>query len=135
METASLIVGALAVVAKSVTGLKELSEKYKLGEQSIELLISKLSTVRAALAQLQLFLEPRGNHRLITPQLHSALESAIRPIHAILSVIDQHISQIQAGWINRRLRYVWDEDVIKEHSNHLDSQISALNLLLQVIQL
>ena len=118
METASLIVGALAVVAKSVTGLKELSEKYKLGEQSIELLISKLSTVRAALAQL-----------------HSALESAIRPIHAILSVIDQHISQIQAGWINGRLRYVWDEDVIKEHSNHLDSQISALNLLLQVIQL
>ncbi|KAF2105881.1 hypothetical protein BDV96DRAFT_355255 [Lophiotrema nucula] len=134
VSTAALIGSALAAATKSVKTLKELSEKYKNANQSIQLLIARLSTLRAALAQLHAFFASEGAARVGTLQLQSDIEAAIRPCNAIIVVLGNSIEQAQSGWLSGRLRYLWDESAIKEHSIHLDSQVAALNLLLQVVQ-
>ncbi|KAF2795033.1 hypothetical protein K505DRAFT_416711 [Melanomma pulvis-pyrius CBS 109.77] len=138
MEAVSIIalVGSgLAVATKTLKALNDLSQKNTNVEQSTQLLISKLSTVRAALSQLQALLQSDRAERFITPQLQSDLSSAMYPCTVVMGAIHQHVRQIQEGWLKGRIRYLWDEKTISEHSVHLDSQISALNLLLQVIQL
>lgn len=131
----SLVGSGLAVAGKTLKNLHELSDKFKNAEQSVQVLIAKLSTLGAALTQLQILLLSENTSRFTTPQLQSDLVSAMRPCTVVMNAIDRHVCQMKTGWLKGRLRYLWDEEIIKEHGTHLDSQISALNLLLQVIQL
>lgn len=138
MEAVSIValIGSdLAVATKTLKALNDLSQKNTNIKQSTQLLISKLSTIRVALSQLQALLQSDRAERFITPQLQSDLSSAMYPCTVVMGAIHQHVCQIQEGRLKGRIRYFWDEKAIREHSVHLDSQISALNLRLQVIQL
>lgn len=131
----ALVTSSLAVATKTLKNVKVLSGRYQNVEQSVQMLVAKLSTVRAALAQLQVLLQSERTHQMTTPQLQWALVLAMGPCTLVMNFIDHHVCQVRAGWLQGRLRYLWEEDTIKEHSLHLDGQISALNLLLQAVQL
>lgn len=131
----ALVASGLTVTTKTLKNLNEVAHHWKGTEQSVQLLAAKLSTVRAALSQLQMLFDTQQGIDRLTPQLETDLTSAMLPCTIIINAIDRQVCQLRAGWLKGRLRYLFDEGLIKEHSVHLDSQITALNLLLQVIQM
>jgi hypothetical protein len=109
MEPASVValVGSgLTIVTKTLKNLHDLSTKVNNVEQSVQMILAKLSTLRAALSQLVLFLESESTQGFITPQLQSDIESSMHPCTVVMTVIDQHVSQIHAGWLRGAVRYV-----------------------------
>ncbi|KAE9373187.1 hypothetical protein N431DRAFT_455978 [Stipitochalara longipes BDJ] len=131
----AMVGSGLTIATKTLKTLNEICDKLKNVGQNVQLIVAKLSSIRAALIQLQILVKDGSTMRFMTPQLRADLVSAINPCTIVMKGIEQHISLVNKGWFNGKARYFWDEGIINEQSGHLDSQVQALSLLLQVIQL
>ena len=123
------LVGATATIAKR---LNDMYGKFKDADLTISLISSQLCTLKAALEQIlqwmksPLFSVPRHQ------QLLRDLETATRGCKAVVALLDEY-TQTASGFLGT-LEFVWNEDKIKEYSNHLNHQANALTLFLQALQ-
>ncbi len=136
MEPLSII-GAVAacseivtVIARVTTNLHSLKQRWSEGARSLQLLIAKLSTVRAALAQVKDWAEFNASTSPNGEEMRDSLGVAMEGCQVIIEALDQDVAGLLGDSVMSRLKQLFIDSSIKEHEDRLDSQISALQLLL-----
>ena len=137
--TAAAIVGVIDVVARSILKLAEIRERYKSVELIVELLSGQLSTVKAALEQIDEFLSSALQDHEQHYQLVMSLDVAIRCCDSLVRLIDKQLSDLMYDKGNAMLKrskigLALNSKGMDECMTMLDRQINALNLLITVFQ-
>ena len=136
MEPLSIL-GAVAacseivtVIARVTTNLHSLKQRWSEGARSLQLLIAKLSTVRAALAQVKDWAELNASTSPNGEEMRDSLGVAMEGCQVFIEALDQDVAGLLGDSVVSRLKQLFIDSSIKEHEQRLDSQISALQVLL-----
>ncbi|KAK0666808.1 ankyrin repeat-containing domain protein [Cercophora samala] len=136
MEPLSIL-GAVAacseivtVIARVTTNLHSLKQRWSEGARSLQLLIAKLSTVRAALAQVKDWAELNASTSPNGEEMRDNLGVAMEGCQVFIEALDQDVAGLLGDSVVTRLKQLFIDSTIKEHEQRLDSQISALQVLL-----
>jgi len=136
MEPLSIL-GAVAACAELTTlivrvtsNLATLKVRWSEGARSLQLLIAKLSTIRAALAQVKDWAEFNATTSPNGEEMRDSLAVAMEGCHVIIEALDQDVAGLLGDSVVSRLKQLFIESTIKDHEGRLDSQITALQLLL-----
>ncbi|KAI1378831.1 hypothetical protein F4677DRAFT_443316 [Hypoxylon crocopeplum] len=132
------IIGIVDVVTRSVKLLSDLKSRYNIIDLKINLLIGQLSTLRAALNQI----DDLASSYLATTrheQLYSDVSVSLQGCEAIIFVLNDRLTQMERNDYNRLTKgskayFLWDESTISEYLVLINNQINALNLLLTALQ-
>jgi hypothetical protein len=130
-----LVSACLQIASQLVTTTRDinsLAKSYRTVLASLSLVESRIKTIRAAVSQLQQWYSAM-NHQ-ISDELGEGLESALISCTTVLKGIQTQFDKVRASR-STGIRYVWEEKDIKLHERNLDSQITALHLLVSVLQL
>ena len=134
---AGSIVGIIDVAARSISALRALQQRWKAADLTISLLISQLTTLRAALNQIKEWtstsLSPPYHYQLIM-DLGTSLESC----ETLLLFIDGQLTQLDWDDSNTlsfesKIKAVLQDKTVRECATHLANQSTALNLLLTAL--
>ncbi|KAL2816396.1 ankyrin repeat-containing domain protein [Aspergillus cavernicola] len=138
-----LISGALQVgqvITDTLAGLAHLREKYQHADLTIRTLEQQLTTIRAAITQLDDWtrVRLRDSPAEYNMSLDVALDGCRTVMEAFsdeVAVLTQDTSSNETGiGFRTRMRVVWKEDVMRGHQERLHSQVIALQLLVQACQ-
>lgn len=148
MDPASIVglISAAGTIAATITGtIKDLSElrgQYADADLRIRLLIKELSTIKAALSQINDWTHILDEERK-QADLVEALKVALEGVELAMAALAEAVSSlvhdaspsrdVNMGF-RAKTRYAWNESQMKEHENRLRAQVSALQLLLQAVQ-
>ena len=131
------IVGIIDVAARSISTLRVLQQRWKTADLTISLLISQLTTLKAALGEIEEWIESSLNavqHYQLVMDLNGSLESC----EALLVFIHEQLAHFD--WCNSnvlsfesKIQAVLQDKTIKECATHLAHQSTALNLLLTAL--
>ncbi len=131
------IVGIIDVSTRAISALRALQQRWKIADLKISLLISQLTTLKAALSQIEEWISTSLN---VTQhyQLILDLESSLESCETLLLFIDAqliHLHQNDSKTLSfeSRVKAVLEDNTIKECATHLDHQSTALNLLLTAL--
>lgn len=131
------IVGAVAACAQLVdlatrvtANLGSLKRRWVDGAQSLQLLIAKLSTVRAALAQIKDWADFNASTSPGGAEMVENLRAAMGACQAIIEMLDSEVTLLLNETRVPRLRQLFSESTMKEYESRLNSQVAALQLLL-----
>ncbi|KAL6714181.1 hypothetical protein ACLMJK_008676 [Lecanora helva] len=134
--------GTLAsTISLTIRNLSELRAQYKDADVRIRLLIGELSTVKAALTQINDWthcLDDTHRQADVVEGLRVSLEGCQLAMDALAEEVRSLMGGDLGTSVNpgfrTRTRYVWNESSLKEHEGRLHAQIAALQLLLQAVQ-
>ena len=129
------ILGIVDVIARSINGLTSLQSRYKRVDLKIQLLVGQLTTLKAALKQVDDLVTTSQAAFGENTQLVTDLKTSIGCCEAIILVLDDRICQCQRNEGNglspvAKAQLLWDEKDISDFQNVLNNQLNALNLLL-----
>ena len=100
------VVGIVNVVGHSAVLLSNLRARLRAADLTVTLLIGQLNTVKAALRQIQLWLEETSTEESNHFQLSLDLESSVSSCRILVELIDNQLSMLE-----------WDEkDILKFES-------------------
>lgn len=126
-------------VAKTLNALCSLRKKYKEASFTVSMLISQLSTIKAALDQVTEWVTTSLVHAPQHQQLVSDLELAVEGCKLMILVLGNHVDRLELSesaslghWAT--IQDIWDEGSMQEYSSQLGCQTDALNLLLTAFQ-
>lgn len=131
----SSIITLVSTITKLAKQLNEVRESYNNVALNVTLVVSQLSTIKAALEALHVW---RTNDRDDTDrskQLDIDLGLSLSCCAILITVIDGKLGE--SGYtpgIKQKIRYVWLEDILKEYLSNLEGQVRALQLLLTIYQ-
>jgi hypothetical protein len=140
LSIATGVASLVTVCVKSIRSLKAIANTYKSASPTILAISSECSVISAALSQIQnLFLRNPDSLKLqlgLQSQLHAAIETALTGCSVTLATLDDEIQTV-TGESSRlvRLKYMWNEDIMKELLQNLRGQHGGLNLLLTALQM
>lgn len=137
ISLAGSVVAIVGLATKMIKCLHELQERSKEAGLMVALLISQLTTLRAALNQIEEWI---SSSLAAVPQYHQLimdLEGSLCSCNILIACMDHHISKLawtedEALTYKSRVRVVLEDRAIKDCLDHLNNQINALNLLLTV---
>jgi hypothetical protein len=127
------------LAAKSIKALSELHSRFQRADLSISLLISQLTTLKAALQQIERWISTELASETQHYQLIIDLDASLSACKLLTSFMDQHITKLAWDDDNKlefesRVRVVLEDKATKDILTHLGSQTSALNLLITAFQ-
>lgn len=129
------VVGIVNVVGHSVVLLSNLGARLKAADLTVTSLIGQLNAVKAALRQIQLWLEEGSGEDPNHFQLSLDLESSLSSCGILVGLIDDQLSKLE--WdendvlkFESRARIILEDARTKECLNYLNHLISSLSLLL-----
>ena len=129
------VVGIVNVVGHSAVLLSNLRARLRAADLTVTLLIGQLNTVKAALRQIQLWLEESSTEDSNHFQLSLDLESSLSSCGILVELIDDQLSMLE--WDEKdilkfesRARIILEDARTKECLNYLGHLISSLNLLI-----
>lgn len=144
MEPLSLVASASALgfaSVKTVKGLYDLRKRYKTAGTMITSISSECTVLHIALTQIQkLALTDSFYDRLASqPDLKDSFELALLSCTQTFSALEEEICELspkpeQKDNQFQRLRYLWNEETMREILQQLRGQQNAINLLLTAIQ-
>lgn len=126
---------------RTVTGmiksLQELRRHWKEADLTVPLLISQLTTLKAALNQIAEWISSSLVDIPQYRQLIIDLEESLGSCNDLITFMDHHMAKLawtetQALTYESRVRVILEGKAIKDCLNHLNNQSNALNLLLTV---
>lgn len=136
---AGSILGIIDVVSRSIKTLMGLQSRYKRVGLKLRLLIGQLSTLKAALNQINDLIETRLDGVSQNQQLVTDLAISLDCCEAVISVLDDQLCAFQRSksadldpW--SKTQFLWGESDMTDYQNLLNNQINSLNLLLTAIQ-
>jgi hypothetical protein len=132
--------GIVSLIVQTVKKLSELRQRFQEANVTIRLLMSELLTVRAALQQVddwtRFNLTPSSE---IQEDLRSAFEISIDGCTMAMELLADEVDQLLGNDSGEafliRLKSLWSEDMMKLHQQRLHTQVGALQLLLQAVQM
>jgi len=139
----SLVSSCISITHRAtatIIDLHTLRDKYQRVAQTVDILIGKLNSTKAATDTLSSWLSTEAALRTLSGCVKDAFDSSLGPCQTALEGIQQHVAYVKNPTSTNvtfrgRVRHLWDEATVKEHVQNLDSQIITLNLLLQVIHM
>ncbi|KAM3075764.1 hypothetical protein ACMFMG_007890 [Clarireedia jacksonii] len=152
MDPASVIgVAASAIqiagfIGSTIQGLHTLRGKFKDADLTIRLIISKLSTIKAAVFQIRDWAEFNSDDSPKEKQFMNGLHVALDGCQAAIDVLAEEVKDLAAAsktqesgdflqlGFRARVTAVWSEDTMKAHEDRLHGQVQALQLLLMAGQ-
>ena len=142
MDPASCIIsfGVLAYqIGATLQRLNALKSRFDSADLTISLLVGRLSVIRQSLIDIGHWSEDGSDGKPSqSSEFKDALNISLQGCHALLQCLDCRIDGIFRGsstfgsW--QRGKFVWKADILKEFEGRLDSEISALKLLLTSYQ-
>ena len=130
----------IAAITTTVRNLSQLRDRFQHADVTIGLLIRELSTIKAALVQIEDF----AAYSLQGPlqeELAEAFRVSLQGCKECLDLMADEVAELidesnalGAGLL-MRAKYVWNESTMRDHQQRLHTQISALQLLLQAAQI
>ncbi|KAF2136436.1 uncharacterized protein K452DRAFT_130461 [Aplosporella prunicola CBS 121167] len=132
MEPASIltiVVTSLSVVVKTSLALKELSQKYRSVGQEVTLIIVRLNTIEAIVSQIGSWLQ---KEEPVQEQVAADVQMAVAACEFVVGEIYNHVERVREGWFGGKIRHMWNEEQLLQYQRSLDSQISALGVLLNI---
>ncbi|KAF2430763.1 hypothetical protein EJ08DRAFT_209128 [Tothia fuscella] len=132
--------GIVALIINTAKKLQELRERYKESDVTIRLLMSELLTVRAALTQVDEY----AKHNLtptspVQEDLRSAfdisIEGCMTALELLADEVDGLLGNDNGEAFQKRVKQLWKDSMMKIHQQRLHTQVGALQLLLQAIQI
>lgn len=128
------IVGAITGMIKS---LHDFRRHWKEADLTVALLMSQLTTLKAALNQIAEWI---SSSLADVPQYHQLtidLEESLSSCNVLITFMGHHLSKLawtEAKALNyeSRIRVVLEDKAMKDCLDHLNNQTNALNLLLTV---
>ena len=139
-----VISGSITVVAtigNTLKALNELRGKYTDADQSIRTFITQLTAIRVAINLIQEW----GREDLVEapnqPELVDQLETTIDGCREAMGALAEDVANVVRGTaaqrtmpFDARTRYLWNEGIMKEHQNRLQSQVMVLQFLVIAVQ-
>jgi hypothetical protein len=133
------------IITNTVQGLASLRGRFKDADLTIRLLITELSTIKSAIAQLHDWAEYNSEGSPKNKEYLRGLDVALDGVQAIMDILSEEVTTMAKGiatdgaaavplGLRARIRVVWNEDVMRDHRQRLHSQVLALQLLLQACQ-
>lgn len=135
------LAGSVVSIVGAVTGmikfLHELRQHWKDADLTVVLLISQLTTLKAALNHIADWISLSLSD---VPQYHQLiidLEESLNSCNVLITFMDHHISKLawtedKALNYESKVRVVLEDKATKDCLDHLNNQTNALNLLLTV---
>lgn len=144
MEPASIIgltgsvAGILDILARSLTGLFSLVNRYKQAALTIQLIASQLSAVRSSLSQLLEWIRLAPSDLESNEVLLGDLHTSISTCELLVTTLDSEIQEVYSHnnadpKIFRKLMLAFDTTG-RERQMQLNHQVTALTLLLEAIK-
>jgi hypothetical protein len=131
------ICGSIIVtITKTVQTLSNIRDKFTDADVTIRLLITELSTVKAALSQIQDWAKYNSSDSPKQHELVGAFNISLDGCKIAMEALQEEIFELvgERGMTNTmRAKVVWREESIRGHSDRLRSQTSALMLLIQAV--
>lgn len=132
--------GIVALIVNTVKKLHELKERYHEADVTIRLLMSELLTVRSALQQVDDW--TRYNLTPISPiqeDLRGAFDISLEGCNIAMELLANEVDELLGNdtgeAFHTRVRQLWSDSVMKRHQQTLHTQVGALQLLLQAVQM
>lgn len=144
MDPASILgavsaAGAIvAAITKTLHNLSEIRGRFQGADTTIGLLISELSTVKAAVTQIEDWARFNGNGQ-IQEDVAEAIKVSIEGCKDSMDLLADEVAGLvgdpdRAGAeFLMRAKTVWNDSSMKDHQQRLHTQIGALQLLLQAV--
>jgi hypothetical protein len=132
-------IGTCMSIAKlTVSGLHslcELKQKYDDVDLSVNGIVFKLQSIEFSLSLLENWARD-GKGRDADAKLVKQLELSIQSCVAVISGIHTKATAgAEATGMKDKLRFLWNENTVRDFERDLDSQITAFNFLLTTTQL
>ena len=132
------IIGITDVVTRTLSALRQLQQRWKTADVTVGLLVSQLTTLKAALNQISDWVNQRLEGAIQHHQLVMDLESSMQSCNLLVSLMDSYISELNFDEKNSlvfesRAKAVLQAGQVKECVSHLNNQATALNLLLTAL--
>ena len=134
---AGSVIGIIDVATKSISALRSLRQRWQTADLTISLLISQLTTIKAALSQIEAWISNSLNtiqHYQLVMDLQASLESC----RVLLLFIDGQLSYFDLDnnntlYSTSKIKAVLHDKTITDCATHLANQSTALNLLLTAL--
>lgn len=133
-------------IGSTIQGLHTLRGKFKDADITIRLIISKLSTIKAAVFQIRDWAEFNSHDSPKERQFMDGLHVALDGCQAAIDVLSEEVKDLTVATrdsndgmpiilgVRGRVAAVWSEDTMKAHEDRLHGQVQALQLLLMAGQ-
>ncbi|MCJ1314931.1 hypothetical protein MMC15_000245 [Xylographa vitiligo] len=138
---AASVLSIVNVIAKNVNALSTLQAKHSNADLSVFLLIGQLSTLKAALGLISVWIKTAGlaakSEHL---QLVEDLRVALNGCEVLILILDDRVDQLankegsEGLKVQGKIVFLWEEQELGVYVNHLNNQVNALNLLLSAIR-
>ena len=137
--TAAAIVGVIDVVARSILKLAEIRERYRTISLMFDLLYGRLTTVKAALEQINELINNALGDEQQHYQLVMNLDVAIECCYRLVQLVDERLSNLTYDDFNlttrtNKLRLALEIKTVDECMIRLDHQVNALTLVITAFQ-
>lgn len=129
------------LITKTIHGLSTLHGKFSNADLTLNSLIAELLTIKAAITQLHELAQYNLNGTPKHPEYIEGLDVALDGCTAIVDVLSEEVAQLtpissneeplRGMGLRAKVKVIWKEDLMKEHSQMLHAQVLALQLLLQ----
>ncbi|KAF7951822.1 hypothetical protein EAE96_007120 [Botrytis aclada] len=133
-------------IGSTIQGLHTLRGKFKDADITIRLIISKLSTIKAAVFQIRDWAEFNSHDSPKERQFMDGLRVALDGCQAAIDVLSEEVKDLTVAardsndgmpivlGVRGKVAAVWNEDTMKAHEDRLHGQVQALQLLLMAGQ-
>ena len=128
-------------IGSTVQGLNTLKGKFQDADITIRLLISRLSTIKAAIVQIHDWADYNFDDSPKSVQFLDGLNKSLDGCQAAMDVLSAEVKDLMAGvaldeqtpsrlGLRARAKATWNHDTMKAHQDMLHGQVQALQLLL-----
>lgn len=138
LSAAGTIVAGITSVVHDLTRLKE---RFKEADNTIGLLLTELNTIKGALSQVEHWIKFGAKNSPVQEELAGCFEISMEGCKTAVSLLSERVAALHAAFISEehafltRAKAVWNESALKDHQQHLRSQVQALQFLIQVVQM
>ena len=139
----SIMSGSLGLAVKVgtvVNDLYKLSMRFKYAQLTLESIASECEMVQAAWEGIEAWAkkqptEPDEGRQRLLDRLSKSLLFGTMVFGKLEEDLKEFLAEPQNLGFFRRTKLVWNEDCFAQHQNRIRGQVTALTLLLQVIDL
>ena len=135
---AGSIVNIVDVIAKSIKALRDLQQRWKAADMTVNSLIGQLTTLRTALDQIQGWMSSSLSKQPQHGQLVADLSDSLECCRTLVTFMYDHLLQLDWTEADRlsfagKIKAVFNDSGVQECTIHLDRQSNALTLLLTAL--
>ncbi|KKZ62260.1 hypothetical protein EMCG_00427 [[Emmonsia] crescens] len=122
------------LITKTIHGLSSLHGKFSNADLTLNSLIAELLTIKAAITQLHELAQYNLNRTPKHPEYIEGLDVALDGCTAIVDVLSEEVAQLtpissnaeplRGMGLRAKVKVIWKEDLMKEHSQMLHAQIT-----------